>query len=160
MKMIKNNEKYNKWYYGYIDGINLSSIEWKKFNYDELESFLYQNYYDEDYESFVMERDMNNNFLPFGMTYLTFNNENIYDEYIVGLVKNNLGLYTIIACMIFNYKYLVKYGCIELVSYIKTVDTNKFFDINKDILVTLGYEIMEEYLEKLRGSQVKKKVLQ
>lgn len=208
MRDIVNNidkEKYNKWYTGYINEVDLSSIEWKKFNFNELKAFLYRNYYDEDYESYVVARDINNKFLPFGMTFLTFNEENIYDEYIVGIVKNKLGLYTIVACMIFNSKYLVEYDSIEPVTYIQTIETNKFFqnkgvfkqmvssllkfiDINQNILITpecgIGkeiwvisiikkilleqgftgdirseYEITEEYLEKLRGSQVKKKVL-
>ena len=197
--------KYSKWYNGYIEEVDLSKIEWKKFNYEELIAFLYRNYYDEDYESFVMERDINNNFIPFGMTYLTFNNESKSNEYIIGIVKNKIGLHTIVSCIIFNSKYLVEYDSIETVTYIETVETNKFFqnkgvfkqmilsllkfiDIAQDILITpecgmgkeLGiitimknilfeqgfshdirseYEITEQYLEKLRSSQVKKKVL-
>ena len=205
------NERYNRWYDGYIDGVDLSNIEWRRFNYEQLIAFYYQNYYDEDYESFIMEIDdvndryERNRFFPIGMTYLTFNKESKHNEYIVGIAKNKLGLYTIVASMIFVPKLLIEDDCINAVTYIETVETNKYFqncgifkqmievllrfiNANQDILIThecgvgekvgvisimkkilkeqnfLGeirseYEITEEYLEKLRGRKVKKKVL-
>jgi len=125
-----NYKKYNKWYNNYIEGVNLSEIEWKKFNFNQLICFLHQNYYDEDYESFVMVRDENNSFLPIGMTYLSFDKLDTSDEYLLGLVGNRKGTKTIVACMIFKSKCLLEYDSIKPVTYIETVETNKYFHFN------------------------------
>ena len=125
-----NYEKYNKWYNNYIEGVNLEEIEWRKFNFNELISFLHRNYYDEEYESFVMVRDENNNFSPIGMTYLTFNKLDARDEYLLGLVKNKKGSKTIVACMIFKSKCILEFDSIKPVTYIETVETNKYFQCN------------------------------
>lgn len=125
-----NYQKYKKWYNNYIEGVNLADIEWKKFNFNELMCFLHKNYYDEDYESFVMVRDESNNFLPIGMTYLTFNKLDTRDEYLLGLVTNNQGLKTIAACMIFKSKCLLESDSIKPVTYIETVEVNRYFQRN------------------------------
>lgn len=143
----------SKWYTNYVEGVNLENIEWKRFNYNDLIRFFYQSYYDEDYEAFVMTRDENNNFLPYGMTYLSFTKLNQSDEYLIGLVGNKQGLKTIACCIIFKSKYLVEHDSIKPVTYIDTVETNKFFqnrglftkmvrnlpqfiDTDQDILIT------------------------
>lgn len=125
-----NYQKDKKWYNNYIEGVNLAKIEWKKFNFNELMCFLHQNYYDEEYESFVMVRDESNNFLPIGMTYLSFNKLDTRDEYLVGLVPNNQGLKTIVACIIFKSKYLLEHDSIKPVTYIETVEVNRYFQRN------------------------------
>lgn len=125
-----NYKKYNKWYNNYIEGVNLTEVEWKKFNFNQLMCFLHQNYYDEEYESFVMVRDENNNFLPIGMTYLSFDKLNSRDEYLLGLVKNKKGTKTIVACMIFKSKCLLEYDSIRPVTYIETIETNRYFHFN------------------------------
>ena len=125
-----NYQKHKKWYNKYIEGVKLSEVEWKKFNFNELMCFLHQNYYDEEYESFVMVRDESNNFLPIGMTYLSFNKLDTRDEYLVGLVPNNQGLKTIVACIIFKSKCLLEHDSIKPVTYIETVEVNKYFQRN------------------------------
>jgi len=125
-----NYQKHKKWYNNYIEGVNLSEIEWKKFNFNELMCFLHQNYYDEDHESFVMVRDESNNFLPIGMTYLSFNKLDTRDEYLLGLVNNNQGLKTIVACIIFKSKCLLESDSVKPVTYIETVEVNKYFQRN------------------------------
>lgn len=125
-----NYQKYKKWYNNYIEDVDFTQVEWKKFNFNELMCFLHRNYYDEEYESFVMVRDESNNFLPIGMTYLSFNKLDEKDEYLLGLVTNNQGLKTIVACMIFKSKCLLEYDSIKPITYIETVEVNKYFQRN------------------------------
>lgn len=140
-----NYEKYNKWYNNYIEGVNLEEVEWKKFNFEQLMRFLHQNYYDEDYESFVMVRDKNNNFLPIGMTYLSFDNLNTRDEYLLGLVKNKKGTKTIVASMIFKSKCLLEYDSIKPVTYIETIETNRYFHFNG--LFTQMIRVLPQFID-------------
>ena len=140
-----NYQKYKKWYNNYIEGVNLADIEWKKFNFNELMCFLHKNYYDEDYESFVMVRDESNNFLPIGMTYLTFNKLDTRDEYLLGLVTNNQGLKTIVACMIFKSKCLLESDSIKPVTYIETVEVNRYFQRNG--LFTKMIRVLSQHID-------------
>lgn len=128
----QDNDKYNKWCKEYVRGVDLSKIEWKSFNYDELMRFYYRNYFDDDYQSFVMERDEYNNFLPFGMKYLTINPTNTREQYILGLCENNGGTKTIVACIIYDPCYVFDADTLKPVTYIKTVETNGFFQ-NKGV---------------------------
>lgn len=128
----QDNQKYNKWCKGYIKGVDLSKIEWKRFSYDELMKFYYCNYFDDDYQSFVIERDEYNSFLPFGMKYLTINPTNAREQYILGLCDNNVGTKTIVACVIYDPCYIFDVDTLTPVTYIKTVETNGFFQ-NKGV---------------------------
>lgn len=123
----QDSEKYNKWCKDYIKGVDLSHIEWKRFNYDELIKFYYRNYFDEDYQSFVMERDDYSNFLPFGMKYLPIKPTNTRDQYILGLCKNNGGTKTIVSCVVYDPCYILDTDILKPTTYIKTVETNGFF---------------------------------
>lgn len=127
-----NGYKYSKWYNNYIYNINLDEIEFQKMTYNELMSFYCKNYYDEEIESFVIDRSINGNYLPFGMSLLTLNNECNFNEYIVGSVVNNLGLRTIVCCIAFSNKYLRENSLIP-VTYISVIDINKFME-NSDVL--------------------------
>jgi len=133
---INSVDKYNKWYNNYIEGINLDEIEWKKLNYNELIKFYYHNYFDDEYNSFVMTRNRNNQFLPFGMMYLTMDPDNIHDEYIVGLAKNKAGLQTIVACFTYISQYRLINDKYKMITYIRSVEVNEYFQ-NRGIFIKM-----------------------
>lgn len=123
----QDNEKYNKWCKDYIEGLDLTKIEWKHFNCYELMKFYYKNYFDEDYQTFVMERDEDNNFVPFGMKYLTINPNSTREQYILGLCENSNGTKTIVSSLTYDPYYVADRKILIPFTYIKMVETNRFF---------------------------------
>ena len=132
----KDEQKRQKWYEGYIEDINLNNIEWRRFNSHELTVFLHQNYWDEEYESFVMFRNESNSFSPFGMNYLTFTNEGRNVEYLVGFAPNKCGTRTIVACMTIIPKFLLERNSIKPVTYIRNIDINRYIT-NQEIILQM-----------------------
>lgn len=170
----RNSQKFDKWFKGYVEGVNLENIEWVKLNYDQLMKFYYKYYFDDDYEEFVMSRGEDDSFLPFGMTYLPINPGTSRDEYILGLCDNQSGTKTIVACMIFDPSYNLDREVVESVTYIKTIETNTFFQkkgvfnkmineilkfINKDQNILTTHESVRgrvvHVLEKMRNAVTK-----
>lgn len=170
----RNSQKFDKWFKRYVEGVNLENIEWVKLNYDQLMKFYYKYYFDDDYEEFVMSRGEDDSFLPFGMTYLPINPGTSRDEYILGLCDNQRGTQTIVACVIFDPSYNLDREVVESVTYIKTIETNTFFQkkgvfnkmineilkfINKDQNILTTHESVRgrvvHVLEKMRNAVTK-----
>lgn len=124
MKM--NKKEFYKYYKDYIEGVDLTNIEFKHFNYQELLEFLNQNYYDKDFQKSVYwEPD---GFMsPFGMYYLDFITCTEDTSYLMGITNNSKGGKTIAFCMIYD----ASFGPIDeennKVGYINTIETNYFF---------------------------------
>ena len=116
------NQDYH-WYKDYIMNINLDNITWIKLNSHELVTFLKDNYYDINKSSYVHDIDK---FQPYGMTYLTF--DELYGmKYILGIVKNNINKYTIVAAICYNEDYKMFSDQHEYITYFSTIETNIHF---------------------------------
>lgn len=115
-------------YYDYIDGVDLDNIEYVHYNYLELMSFLYNNYYDYEEEKFIVNDDSINPSI-YGMHYLGYE-EKVENEYILAISKNNKGLYTIIGmlCYINNHKIII--GQKRPITYFYLIEVNKYFREN------------------------------
>ena len=124
--MRMNRREFIKYYRDYISGVDLSKIEFKTFNYDELHNFLKENYYDGEFNKNVYW-EPDGFMAPFGLYYLDFITSSDDFSYMLGLVDNNKGCKTIVFSLIFD----KNYGPIDEdennVGYISMIETNYFF---------------------------------
>ena len=94
-----------KWINGYIDGVNVSNIEWINLDSSMLDEFINDNYYDELSYEYVCDKDATKIYPTLlGMEYLNLTSPNMDDydyNYILGIVDNKIGKKTVVACMIY-----------------------------------------------------------
>lgn len=119
---------YQKWKHNYIDNLDLTKIKWVKLNTEELNAFLYENYFDEEEYRYVNDEFNTTPFdVPLGMHYLSFNfNCNEY-SFLLGIVKNNIGKYTIVATIIYLENEFIFSDQKDPVTYISSVEVNSYF---------------------------------
>lgn len=129
----------DKWINDYINNIDISEIEWVKFDRDQLMIFYEENYFDKDVCRYVHSESDSTFISPIGLHYLNFEQKNNDCSFLLGIVNNNINKKTIVAAMVYleNY-YLYKNQEIPL-TYISTVETNSYFR-NKGIYKKLCKE--------------------
>lgn len=148
-------KKMERWIKEYIEGIDISNIEWLDLSYDELSKFFDENYVDKSDWSWVSDTDPNillkyfgDNFsneterewinamcssmpldAPLGMCYLSFRymNMNCDNRYLIGVTPNNIGKKTILAAMSYIDKYFLYTDQKKPMTYVSTVETNLYF---------------------------------
>ena len=146
-------KKMERWIKDYIEGIDISNIEWLDLSYDELNKFFDENYVDKSDWSWVRDIDPNiplkyldDNFsdqterewvrdissgmpsdAPLGMCYLSFRYMNRDNRYLIGVTPNNIGKKTILAAMSYIDKYTLYTDQKKPMTYVSTVETNLYF---------------------------------
>lgn len=114
-----------KWYNQYIKDIDINKISWIILTDDELQTFYKENYFDKENNSYVYTTNLDKQ-NPFGLFYLTFDSLAGL-KYLLGVVPNNINKLTIIAALAFNDNYYLYSDQQEPITYISTVETNKYF---------------------------------
>lgn len=134
---------YDKWINDYIDNIDLSKIEWVKFDYQQLMDFYDDNYLDKDNWQYVHGK-RNNSYmvLPLGLRYLSFNSNNCNCNFLLGLVNNNIGKKTIVAAMVYFENYYFFEQQFVPLTYISTIEVNSYF-WNKGIFNKLCDQVVK-----------------
>ena len=119
----------DKWINEYINNIDLNNIEWICLNANELNMFFDINYLDKELWQYVLDTKASKLFpTPLGMYYLNFNspiNEKKY-KFLLGIVNNNINKKTIVSSIIYLDKYYLFNDQKEALTYISTVETNKY----------------------------------
>lgn len=119
----------DKWINEYIKDLNLNNIEWICLNAQELNIFFDNNYLDKELWKYVLDTNASKLFQnPLGMYYLSFNspiNEKKY-KFLLGIVNNNINKKTIVSSIIYLDKYYLFNNQKEPLTYISTVETNKY----------------------------------
>jgi len=159
--MSWNSKEFNRYYKEYIEGVDLSCIEFKTFTYDELLVFLKQYYYDHESNKFV-SWEPDGIMSPFGMYYLDFVAYSSDLSYLLGLVDNSKGGKTIAFCMIYDNDYGAIDEINNKVGYIDKAETNFFFR-NKGVLkkslnhireIFKNYDILVLSPESINGKEI------
>lgn len=136
-------EIFDKFYHDHIEDVNIDNIEFKTFTYEELQLFLITNYYDHDLCSGVFWID-DGYIHPFGLHYLEFDIPYKDNQYVLGIVDNNIGGKTIAFCMEYDNNYRVPLEEEIKVGYIIFIETNYYFR-NKGVLRRAFDYIKEEF---------------
>ena len=100
----------NKWYNDYIKNVDLEKIQWIKFNANELDTFLENNYLDKEVWEYVHDENANSLYPTLlGMNYLNINSPLNNKEYsfLLGIVDNNIGKKTVVAATIYLDEYII-----------------------------------------------------
>lgn len=143
----------------YIDGVNLSNIEYQSLTANELYDFLNDNYIDKN--GFVSSDDSPSK--PIGFEYLDYSLLNFSNaKYLIGYVQNNIGKKTIVSYLKYYDNYLFDKEQQIPLTYILTIEVNEYLrrkglfkqlikesinhiDINNPVITTiesdLGYKI-------------------
>lgn len=116
-----------KWINNYIDNIDLSKIEWIKFDGEQLMTFYQENYLDEDVWQYVFSRVNSPYVSPIGLHYLSFDYSNNNYSFLLGIVDNYIGKKTIVSAMIYFEKYYMFENQSIPLTYISSVETNSYF---------------------------------
>lgn len=119
-------DKYNQYCHDYISNVSLDDIEFIKLNREQLLKFYYQNYFDEENECFKYWIEKGN-VVPFGMEYLTLNENAGNSSYLLGICNNNINTKTIVCCVIYDDKCYIADEQIKPITVLKTVEVNYFF---------------------------------
>lgn len=120
----------NKWYNDYIKNVDLEKIQWIKFNANELDAFLENNYLDREVWEYVHDKNASSIFPTLlGMNYLSTNSSMNNKEYsfLLGIVDNNIGKKTVVAAAIYLDEYIIFTDQEIPVTYISTLEVNSFF---------------------------------
>lgn len=138
----------NKWFKEYIENIDTSEIEWLVLDSGELKKFFADNYYDEKCDSYVKEICDIPIEIPVGMFYLAFNYIDDDFKYLLGVVSNNVGKKTIVACLMYLDECFLFEGQHNPVTYILSVEVNCHFR-NKGIFK----KMVEEFIGVIDANQ-------
>ena len=132
-----------KWMQEYISNIDISKIEWIKLDANELEKFLFDNYFDKDEYKYVCDEDIHYD-TPFGLHYLTYDITKTCPDckFILGIVTNNIGKKTIVADLIYMDSYYLFAKQTKPFTSLISVETNYYFQ-NKGIYKRLCNEIIK-----------------
>lgn len=120
----------NKWYNNYIRNIDLGNIQWIKFNANELDTFLENNYLDKEVWEYVHDENASSLFPTLlGMNYLSTNSplNNKKYSFLLGIVDNNIGKKTVVAATIYLDEYYIFTDQEIPVTYISTMEVNSYF---------------------------------
>lgn len=121
------NKWIEKWEKEYIDNIDLSNIEWINLDNAQLINFYKENYLDERLWQYASDGLISTEVqCPLGMKYLSYDNYNEYN-FLLGVAKNNCYKKTILCAMIYLENYYAYKAQIIPVTYIISVETNKYF---------------------------------
>lgn len=141
------------WIKNYIDGIDISNIEWLDLSQEELNKFLEENYFDKSDWSWVIDIDpdiilkyLDDNHsnqvacewvraispsmpsdAPLGMCYLSFRYMNCDNRYLIGVTPNHIGKKTILTAMSYISKYFLYTDQKRPATYVSTAETNLYF---------------------------------
>ena len=118
-----------KWKKGYIDNLDLRKIEWIKLNFEGLDKFLKENYYDEELYQYVLGNRISIYPPILGMTYLSIEHHLIGKNYsyFLGIINNNIGKKTIVCAISYYERYFISKEHSKPITYISTVEVNSFF---------------------------------
>lgn len=130
-----------KWINEYINNIDITKIQWIKFNMNELINFYEENYFDKDVLKYVRSESDDTFVTPIGLHYLNFEQNNDNYSFLLGVVDNNINKKTIVAAMIYLENYYVFREQQVPLTYISTVETNLYFR-NKGIYIKLCKEVI------------------
>ena len=115
-----------KWINDYINDVDISKIEWVKFDIEQLMNFYDENYWDKDVWKYVVS-DVDSTFeSPIGLHYLNFNYTTNY-SFLLGIVDNKINKKTIIAAMVYLENYYIFNNQQTPLTYMSTVETNSYF---------------------------------
>ena len=123
-------ENINKWYNDYIKNVDLGKMQWIKYNANELDSFLENNYLDREVWEYVHDENASSIFPTLlGMNYLSTNSplNNKKYSFLLGIVDNNIGKKTVVAAAIYLDEYIIFTDQEIPVTYISTLEVNSFF---------------------------------
>ena len=168
-KVIRQN-LIKKWEYEYIENLDINNIEWLNLNYKELYEFLLDNYYDHDVQEFAnINYDRFFDYNPIGLRYIDVgivryrsDLENINNNFLLGVTKNNKGTKTILSDVEYNNNYMLYNNQINKITHIIAAETNSFYrnkglykllmnkltdyiDLSKNILCTNESSMGREY---------------
>lgn len=117
-----------QWKKEYIDGIDITKIEWITLNTDELKKFFDENYLDKENWRYIKDKEASNVYpVPFGMHYLNMSPMSDKYRYLLGVANNGIGKKTIIADVMFDENYIIFHDQEVPVTYISYVEVNSFF---------------------------------
>ncbi len=159
-----------KWIYEYIENLDINNIEWLNLNYKELYEFLLENYYDNEVQEFAnINYDRFFDYNPIGLRYIDFglvryrsSLENINNNFLLAVTKNNKGTKTILSDVEYNNNYMLYNNQINKLTHIIAAETNSFYrnkglykllmnkltdyiDLSKNILCTNESSTGREY---------------
>ena len=120
---------YNKWYDNYIKDINIDNIEWINLNNKKLNIFYKENYYDNNSNSYIYDKEMytnSNKYVPIGMYYIEFDTLP-GTKYLLGICNNNINKKTILACLNYTEDYILFADQKNPITYFSTIETNTYF---------------------------------
>ncbi len=118
----------NRWINEYIEDIDLRDIKWINLNYEEFGMFLKENYYDFIDKTYVTDKKINSSyFIPLGMCYLYYTDTLNDYKYILGVVKNKKGKYTIISAVIFLDNIYISKEQVNPMTFLCSIEVNSFF---------------------------------
>lgn len=138
-----NEKELHKWENEYINGIDLSNIQFIKLNKTELRDFFRNNYLDKKLFKYVSVRD-SYFACPLGLHYLEFNSsDSMLDySYLLGIVNNNKGTKTIVSDMIYLENYNFFGEKVKPITYISSVEVNSYFR-NKGIFKLMSEQAIK-----------------
>ena len=124
-----------KWMYEYIENLDINNIEWLNLNYKELYEFLLENYYDNEVQEFAnINYDRFFDYNPIGLRYIDVgivryrsDLENINNNFLLGVTKNNKGTKTILSDVEYNNNYMLYNNQINKITHIIAAETNSFY---------------------------------
>ena len=121
-----------KWEHDYIEGLDLTQIEWIKLNSKQLEDFYRDNYLDKEAWEWVHDESAKGCFIsPIGLRYLDYSapidDINKKYSYLLGIVNNKANKKTIVAAMVYLDSYFIFENQETPVTYISTIETNSYF---------------------------------
>ena len=117
----------NEVYKNYIEGIDISKIEYVNLTNEELMKFYKDNYYDSKNGTLAETYDDSLGWSsPIGMYYLNFRSMPGM-KYILGIVPNNINKKTIVSALVYCDEYKITSEQKEYITYLSTVETNMYF---------------------------------
>ena len=114
-----------KWLQDYIVPLDKDEITWLQLDHVGMQKFLEENYIDEDGNRIGWYNSMLYNVL--GMKYLAFCNIAMGFSYLIGVIPNNIGKQTIVACLCYQKNRIWSLKQEEPVNFIQMIETNRFY---------------------------------
>lgn len=114
-----------KWLQDYIVPLDKDKITWLQLDHVGMQKFLEENYIDENGNRIGWYNSILYNVL--GMKYLAYCNIAMGFNYLIGVIPNNIGRQTIVACLCYqkNRRWSLKQE--EPVNFIQMIETNRFY---------------------------------
>ena len=114
-------------YKNYIEGIDISKIEYINLTNNELMKFYMDNYYDNKNGTLAETYDDSLGWSsPIGMYYLNFMSMPGM-KYVLGVVNNNINKKTIVSALVYCDEYKISSTQSGYITYLSTVETNMYF---------------------------------